>query len=75
MDPQNQQQAQQQQNRPVYDTSHGGHYGKLHKKSGAQFHVTIQKLTVRHETGASAAVRLSLSSCHSHSTNDQRTPH
>ncbi|ROW12342.1 hypothetical protein VMCG_00615 [Cytospora schulzeri] len=28
MDPsQNQQQSQQQQNRPVYDTSHGGHYG------------------------------------------------
>ncbi|KUI64929.1 Transcriptional activator HAP5 [Cytospora mali] len=28
MDPsQNQQQGQQQQNRPVYDTSHGGHYG------------------------------------------------
>lgn len=34
MDPsQNQQQGQQQQARPVYDTSHGGHYGKLHDQA------------------------------------------
>lgn len=47
MDPsQNQQQAQQQPGRPVYDTSHGGHYGKLHGTRPPSY-ATTQVLTVR----------------------------